>query len=491
MIKKLSKTFAPALLLIGSSIGQAAEKYNVLFIIADDLTATALSCYKNKACHTPNIDKLASEGTRFTNTYCQFPVCGPSRASFMSGYYPNATKSFGYASGRKPIGPDRATWSEHFKNNGYYSARVSKIFHMGIPGDIEKGTNGADDVASWTERFNSKAPEVFCEGKAVLLQNNPDRTKPVRGGNTLEYNIAEGGDLFHADGKTAAKAVELLAEHKGDPFFLAVGFVRPHVPFVAPAKYFEAYPFDKVKLPESVENDWDDIPQAGINYRTSPGMKLDEQMKKEAIGAYYASVAYMDAQLGKVMDALKANGLDDNTIVIFTSDHGFHLNEHEFWMKVGLMDESSRVPMIIKVPGQKPAVCSSFTELIDLYPTLSELCGLEVPKNIQGKSLAKVVTDPTYSVRNFAFSMNGRSYLIRNDKWAYIQHGEDASKGRQLYSVEDDPKQFTNLAKVEGYQETVAQMEGMLKAKLTEVRTNDLGLSYEPRKPMKSKKKSK
>ncbi|MFC4994113.1 sulfatase [Rubritalea tangerina] len=476
-----------SLLLLPLQAEDQKTQYNVLFMIADDLTATALSCYENKACQTPNIDKLASAGTRFTHAYCQFPVCGPSRASFMSGYYPHATKTFGYTSGRKAIGAERATWSQHFKNHGYQATRVSKIFHMGVPGDIERGTNGADDVASWSERFNSQGPEVFCPGKAVLLQGNPDGTKKVRGGNTLEYNIAEGDDLVHSDGKTAAKAVELIAQYKNQPFFLAVGFVRPHVPFVAPAKYYDAYPFDRVQLPESVDGDWEDIPKAGINYRTSPGMQLDDRMKREGIGAYYASVSYMDAQLGKVMDALEKNGLSDNTIVIFTSDHGFHLNEHDFWMKVGLMEESSRVPLIIKVPGQKPAVCHSFAELLDLYPTVSELCGLPVPEHIQGKSLKPVFEDPTFSVRDFAFSVNGKSLLVRNKKWAYIQHGEDASLGMQLYDMENDPKQFTNLAQQEGFKATVAQLQGVLKAKLEEVRSNDLGIDYTPRKKKRKK----
>lgn len=468
------------------------KKYNVLFVIADDLTATALSCYENKACKTPNIDALAAKGTRYSATFCQFPVCGPSRASFMTGYYPNATGVKGYTNGRKQIG-DKRMWSQVFKENGYYTARVSKIYHMGVPGDIEKGSDGADDPASWTERFNVKAPEVFAKGESELLQGNPDGSKPVRGGNTLELNKAEGGDIDHADGMAAAKAVELIKKHKDKPFFLAVGFVRPHVPFVAPKKYFLPYPHKKVVLPEKVEGDWDDIPRAGINYRTSKGMQLNEEQEKKGIAAYYASVAYMDAQFGKLMQALKDEGLEDNTIVIFTSDHGFHLCEHDFWMKVGLMDESSRVPMIIKVPGQKPGVCSSFTELIDLYPTITELCGLEAPKGIQGKSLAKTITDPAYSVRDAAFSINGNSFLLRTKKWAYIQHGEDASKGIQLYDMEKDPKQFTNLALKPEHKETVESFKQRLAQKLKEVRTNDLGIDYnkQPKKDQKKKKPKK
>ena len=447
---------------------------NVLFIISDDLTATALSCYENKACQTPNIDRLAAAGTRYTHTYCQFPVCGPSRASFMSGYYPHATGTFGYVSGRKNIG-DRATWSQHFIDNGYYVARVSKIYHMGVPGDIERGSNGSDDELSWMERFNSQGPEWKAPGDGELLEKNPDRTKSVKGGNTLELVKADGDDRVHSDGKTAKKACELLRKHKDEPFFLAVGFVRPHVPFVSPRAYYEPYDWNNIVLPEKVEGDWDDIPKAGINYKTSKNLNLDTEQEKKGVAAYYASVAFMDAQVGKVLDTLREEGLENNTIVIFTSDHGFHLCEHDFWMKVGLMEESARVPLIIKVPGKKPAVCDSFTELLDLYPTIAELCGLEVPERLQGKSLVKTLDDPTATVRDAAFCVNYKSYLLRTDGWAFIQHGKDGKLGLQLFDMKKDPKQFNNLAENPEYSKVVARFKKQLAAKLKEIGKNDLG----------------
>jgi choline-sulfatase len=457
-----------------SSFGAAKPRMNVLFIISDDLTATALSCYENKVCQTPNIDRLAAAGTRYTRTYCQFPVCGPSRASFMSGYYPHATGTFGYVSGRKNIG-DRATWSQHFIDNGYYVARVSKIYHMGVPGGIVRGDNGSDDKFSWMERFNSQGPEWKAPGDGELLEKNPDRTKPVKGGNTLELVKADGDDMVHSDGKTAKKACELLRKHKDEPFFLAVGFVRPHVPFVAPRAYYEPYDWDNIVLPEKVEGDWDDIPKAGINYKTSKNLNLDTEQEKKGVAAYYASVAFMDVQVGKVLDTLREEGLEDNTIVIFTSDHGFHLCEHDFWMKVGLMEESARVPLIIKVPGKKPAVCDSFTELLDLYPTIAELCGLEVPQRLQGKSLVKTLDDPAATVRDAAFCVNSKSYLLRTDGWAYIQHGKDGKLGLQLFDMKKDPKQFTNLAENPEYSKVVARFKKQLAAKLEAVGKNDLG----------------
>ncbi|MCK5280573.1 MAG: sulfatase-like hydrolase/transferase, partial [Cyclobacteriaceae bacterium] len=332
-------------IIVSASCSQPAKKLNVLFIIADDLTSTGVSSYENKACKTPNIDKLASEGVRYTRAYCQYPVCGPSRASFMFGYYPSASTTYGYVSGRENMGSDRKTWSQLFKDNGYYSARVSKIFHMGVPIHIEEGSNGTDDEASWTERFNSQGPEWKAPGDGELVQGNPDGTLPIKGGNVMTIVKADGDDLVHSDGKTAQKASEFIRLHKDEPFFLAVGFVRPHVPFVAPKPYFEPYPHEDVKMPEKVEGDWDDIPKRGINYVTSVNGKMNEEQEKKAVAAYYASVAYMDAQVGKVLKTLKEEGLEDNTIVIFTSDHGYHLGEHSFWMKVSLHEESARVPM--------------------------------------------------------------------------------------------------------------------------------------------------
>ena len=244
---------------------------------------------------------------------------------------------------------------------------------MGVPIDIENGSNGTDDEASWTERFNSQGPEWKAEGEAELVQGNPDGTIERRGGNVMTIVKAEGDDLSHSDGRTAQKACELISKHKNEPFFIAVGFVRPHVPFVAPKSYFDPYPFAKIILPEKVPGDWDDIPPRGINYVTSVNGQMNSEQEKKAVAAYYASVAYMDAQVGKLLTHLEDEGLEEKTIVVFTSDHGFHLGEHSFWMKVSLHEESVRVPLIIKVPGKKPQVCNSFTELIDLYPTLADL----------------------------------------------------------------------------------------------------------------------
>lgn len=462
------------------------NQMNVLFIISDDLTATALSCYGNAVCRTPNIDSLAESGTRFTRAYCQGTYCGPSRASFMSGFYPHATGVLGYKNPRQQIG-DRATWSQHFKNNGYYAARVSKIFHMGVPGGVEdhgpgRDYNGADDALSWTERFNSPGPEWRAAGEGETLEGNPDGNKPVVGGNTFVVVEADGDDLVHSDGKTAAKACELLSQNRDQPFWLGVGFVRPHVPFVAPKSYYPPYkPYSKHELPPKIEGDWNDIPKAGINYKTSKNMKMDLRRQKKAVGGYYASVAFMDAQVGKVLEGLKSAGLENNTIVIFTSDHGYHLGEHDFWAKVSLRDESAGVPLIIRVPGKQPAVCDSFVELLDLYPTVANLCGLEIPKHVQGLDISRMLDDPSHQVRDFAFSVAPmrKGFLIRGDRFAYIQYKEDAADGIELFDTRNDPKQYRNLANDKDYHDVVLQMQAMLASKLVAVRNNDLGVSGE------------
>ena len=497
----------PLLLAATSPFAAAAStpaRPNVLFIIADDLTSTALSCYGNTICRTPNIDRLAAQGTRFTRAYCQGTYCGPSRASFLSGYYPHATGVLGYTSPRPEIG-SRATWPQHFQQAGYTTARVSKIYHMGVPGDIEESErdhNGADDAASWMERYNSPGPEWRAAGNAETLENNVDGKKPAVGGNTMVVIEADGDDSVHSDGRTSAKAAELLerygreqkAARRGEarPFFLAVGFVRPHVPFVAPKAYFEPFlPYDKLPLPPKVEGDWDDIPKAGINYKTSVNMKLDVRRQKKALGGYYACVAYMDAQVGKVLAALRQAGLEENTIVIFTSDHGYHLGEHDFWEKVSLHDESSQVPLIVRVPGKKPAVSSSLVELIDLYPTTARLCGLEVPARLQGKDISRLLDEPGHVVRDAAFSVAPQSqgFLLREDRWAYFQYGEDAAQGIELYDTVKDPRQFTNLASQPEFAAEVSRFRQQMAARLRAVRQNDLGLSYDTAKQPKKKKK--
>ncbi|MFZ9746445.1 MAG: sulfatase [Opitutaceae bacterium] len=470
--------------LCAAPAGAAEPRPNVLLILADDLTRTALGSYGNPICRTPNLDRLAASSLRFTRAYCQGTYCGPSRASFLSGYYPHAVGVLGYNSPRAALG-ERATWPQHFRHAGYHTARIGKVYHMGVPGGVEdlgpgRDYDGADDPASWSERWNTPGPEWRAAGTGETLERNPDGTKPVMGGNTFVVVEADGEDDEHHDGKAAAKAVEFLRARRGrpEPFFLAVGFVRPHVPFVAPRKYFAPYlPYENLPLPPKVPGDWDDLPKAGINYKTSVNMQLDERRQRKAIGGYYASVSFMDAQVGRVLTALEAAGLADHTIVIFTSDHGYHLGEHDFWAKVSLLEESAQVPLLVRVPGRSPGVRDALVELLDLFPTTAALCGLPVPERLQGRDLAPVLADPGARVRDTAFSVapSSKGFLLRDDRFAFIQYQEDASAGIELYDLVADPRQYTNLARRPEHAATVAGYRERLHATLRAVRTNDLG----------------
>ena len=476
MLSRIYLVLAAVLMTCTPCLGNEGP-YNVLFIISDDLTDTALSCYGNTVCQTPNIDAIAKQGVRFTKAYCQGTYCGPSRASLMSGYYPHAIKMLGYKTPRPMIG-DRMMWPEFFRQHGYYTARVSKLFHMGVPGGIEQGGHGEDDQRCWTERYNSQGPEWKAAGQGWTLEGNPDRTVPVKGGNTFVVVEADGDDLAHSDGRTAEKAAELIKKHSQRPFFMGVGFVRPHVPFVAPKKYYKSFPYDSMKLPEKLAGDWDDIPAAGINYKTSKNMKMDLEQQRKAVGGYYASVSYMDAQVGKVMKALEESGVADRTIVIFTSDHGYHLGEHDFWAKVSLHDESARVPLIISVPGKQPAVCDSLVELLDLYPTMANLCGFKAPVRLQGKDISRVLDNPEYAVRDAAFSVNGKGYLLRTAEWAYMRYGANGNNGEELFDMVNDPKQYTNLVGKDKYQQKLESLRTAMDEKLASVLNNDLELTY-------------
>ena len=464
-----------ALLTSMASLDAAADKPNVVFIISDDLGSQSLGCYGNAQCRSPNIDALAGRGVRFTRTYTQYPVCGPSRAALMSGMYAQAigVTSNG-ASGKftENLG-SRPSMSQHFINNGYHAARVSKIYHMRVPGDITAGVDGPDHAASWTERFNCQAPEQWSAGEHDHLTSERLKPDPQR---SIHYGLGYGGAFYvvrgksdgaeQADHKAAVKSVELLEARAKDekPFFLAVGLVRPHVPLVAPASFFEPYVAKEMKLPTSVDDDWEDIPQAGISKNSArSGLKTSLQ-KQKVLEAYYASVTYMDAQVGKIVSAVDRLGLRENTIIVFTADHGYHLGEHEFWQKMSLHEESTRIPLIVHVPGKKPGTSPALSQQIDIYPTLAELCGLDVPGHVQGKSLVKGMDDPQHVVHESVYCLRGKNdHLLRTDRWALIRYGKG---GTELYDMKADPRQFVNLAAEPEHKGTLEELSGELEAKL-------------------------
>ncbi|NND98112.1 MAG: sulfatase [Pirellulaceae bacterium] len=424
---------------------------NVVFIVSDDLKASVLGCYGDKFCKTPNIDRLARQGMVFDRAYCQGTSCGPSRQSFMFSRYQ---------------GIGNVNLGQHFRQNGWYTARVGKIYHMRVPGDIIAGTNGQDVASSWTQRFNSPGLEAHTPGDYACLNlniftddlANRESTKMK---NRMFVSVRYKGDgSDQADHKSATKATELLAKHKDEPFFLAVGFVRPHYPMVAPHQYFDPYPWQKMEMPPTVENDLDDIPKlgrAGTISTTNPIGKYPDNQKR-MWSAYYASVAFMDHQVGRVINELDRLGLRENTAIVFTSDHGYHLGEHGFWQKSNLHEQVLRVPLIISVPDHPRGRSDSIVELVDIYPTLSQLAGLDPPTDVQGNSLVKILHDPTVIVKKAALSFN-RGHSLRTDKWHYMRYTDGTS---ELYHMDTDPHEFTNQATEPRYAATVEQLDQQL-----------------------------
>jgi uncharacterized sulfatase len=440
---------------------QSNERMNVLLIVSDDLN-THLGCYGHPVVKTPHIDRLAARGLRFERAYCQFPLCNPSRASFMTGLRPRTTTVEDNALHFRDVDPSIVTLPQHFKNHGYRTARVGKLYHYGVPNQI--GTPGLDDPPSWDVTVNPRGRDKDDEPRIFSLE-------PGKFGGTVSWLAAEGLDSEQTDGIGAAEAVRLLGELKaaGAPFFLAVGFYRPHTPYVAPVPYFDRYPLDVIMLSPTRHGGRDGVPAPALHVNP-PNYNMPDGVQRLAIQAYWASITFMDAQVGRVLDALERHGLAQNTVVAFTSDHGYHLGDHGLWQKMSLFEPSSRVPLVIAVPGAKSAGHSTraLAELVDLYPTLADLCGLPVPPALEGASLRPLFDDPARAdLKNAAFTQlkrgpNGpRGHAVRTDRYRYIcwDLGE---KGRQLYDLQADPLEVNNLAEDPAHAATVARHHRMI-----------------------------
>ena len=439
---RISKALICALILtttVAVSLGKepVGKVKNILLIMSDDLKASALSAYGNTICRTPNIDRLAKSGMVFERAYCQGLACSPSRPSMLRSIYPKSNAT-------------APTIGEHLQKHGMHTARVGKIFHMPVPHAQLDGSNGRDVAECWTERYNTKTAETFSPGLYRLLTSDivtrriegRDAKGPNRMWATVETDKEDGSD--QADYMVATKAVELLRERKkaGKPFFLGVGFVRPHFPMVQPKKFFDMYPQEKMKIPPQIAGDLDDIPPAGRG-PDGKGLNEMEQSRRRMWQAYYGSVTFMDEQLGKVLDELERLGLRDSTAIVFTTDHGYHLGEHGFWQKANLHEEVVRVPLIVSVPGINPGRTSSFVELVDLYPTWTDLLELPTPKGLHGKSLTTILRNPNAKVRDTALSIHNRAGGgLRSARWHYMNYD---GKGEELYDMIKDPDQYTNV----------------------------------------------
>ena len=448
-----------------SSTRQTAHK-NVLIIAIDDLN-NDLGSYGNQIVKSPNIDRLARRGVRFERAYCQFPLCSPSRTSMLTGLRPDSTKVYDLQTHFRTTVPNVITLPQYFKNNGYFTARVGKLYHYGVPRDI--GTNGLDDSLSWNTVRNPKGRDKTDEHLVINL--TPKRAL----GSALAYLAADGTDEEQTDGMVATEAVRLMEQGKNKPFFLAVGFFRPHCPYIAPKKYFDLYPPERITLPAHSPGDTTQYPREAFwTYPFNWG--LNETDRRKAIQAYYASITFMDAQIGRVLDALDRLGLTENTIVVLWSDHGYMLSQHGQWMKQNLFEESARIPMIVAAPGAKGngGVSPRPVELLDVYPTVTDWCGLPTPAHVAGFSMMPLLNNPKHAWSHPAITQvlrpSGMGRSIRTERWRYTVWN-DGRGPDELYDHQTDPLELKNRSA----DPTLDQIKQDLRVQLMEVRTESAG----------------
>jgi uncharacterized sulfatase len=441
----------------------AARRPNVLLIMADDLNDD-MGTFGHPLVKTPNLDRLAARGVRFDRAYTQFPLCSPSRVSLLTGFRPDKTRIYELQTNFRTILPAAVTLPQMFKRNGYLSARVGKIYHYGNPGDI--GTSGLDDPASWDLVINPRGIDKDEESKLTNLT-------PKRGlGSALAYYASPAADEEHTDGKVAAETIALLEKSKDRPFFIGAGFYRPHCPFIAPRKYFDLYPLDRIPAPKWSPGDVEKVP-APAWFTTPPNWDVSEQGVRETIQAYYASISFLDANVGRLLDALDRLGLSGNTVVIFISDHGYALGERGQWMKQMLFERAARAPLVIAGPGVAAKGQSSrrIVEFVDLYPTLADLARLAPPEGLHGRSLTPLLKNPRATwnhpaitqVQRGAVGTGFMGYTVRTEQWRYTEW-DDGKRGTELYDEKADPGELRNLAADPGRAKTVAEMQRLLRS---------------------------
>lgn len=473
-----------ACLVTGDRLSAAeAGRPNVLFLISDDLN-NMLGCYGDPRVKTPNLDRLAARGVRFDRAYCTFPLCGPSRNSLLTGLYPNSTGILANAQIFRQTIPSQQSMPQVFRNSGYFAARIGKLYHYNVPKSI--GTNGHDDPGSWEMELNPAGVDRLSE------EGNIFSLTPGQFGGTLSWYASPQGDAQHTDGLMADDAewvLERCAKRTDRPFFLALGFFRPHTPYVSPESYFKLYPENEMRVVPGVKEDQADIPPAGLGSYKKEQDQLTDDLRRQALQAYLASISFMDAQVGRVIAALDRLKLADNTIIVFTSDHGYHTGEHGLWQKMSLFEESARVPLLIVAPGVSVpgSAASSPISHVDLFPTLAELCGVPAPSNVQGQSLVPMLKDPGVKGRGWALtqvvrggganratitrdagSEGGRyfGYTLRTPRWRYTEWSE-GRKGRELYDHDADPNELTNLAEKQEHQQTAEELSRQLRSAVT------------------------
>lgn len=418
-------------------------KPNVLFIVVDDLR-TQLGTYGNAQMISPNIDQLAEEGVQFNTAFANIPVCGASRASFMTGLRPSTSRFKNYYTHMDKDAPYAITLPKFLKDQGYYTLTVGgKFFH-----------HGDDKVESWNEDIRLDGIESWRDYQ--LKANNELNKSPVDGGPAIE--CVDVPDHVYIDGRAADIAVEKLKQFKksGAPFFLGLGIVKPHLPFTAPKKYWDMYNPEEIVVPEAGNlptnapkaafHEWGelrayhDIPKEG---------KLSDAQARKLIHGYYAAVSYADAQVGKVLEELKRLELDENTIVVLIGDHGYNLREHGLWAKHSLFDHSIHTPLFFKAPGLKNGKnkIDKVVEFVDIYPTIMELCGFDGPDYLQGKSMVNLVNEDEKEWKNYAFSKYhaGNTIVKGNLYYTQFRNNKEEVFAEMLFDHTTDPDEMNNI----------------------------------------------
>lgn len=447
----LSQPLSRRALLAGSAtaaLAQAKRKPNVLFFAVDDLNVR-LGCY-GAPVRSPNIDSLANRGVRFERAYCQYPLCNPTRSSLLSGRRPPTTGIWENLTWFRKRMPDVVTLPQHFRQSGYVTAQTGKIFHGGL-----------DDDKAWDIGGTPlREPQPRTPTEQAERQKQADRW----------VDVADAGDS-QPDYRTATRAIELLKQLKKQekPFFLAVGFVKPHVPLIAPVKYFNLYDPEAIALPvDYAPKPTGDPPAYRANFDLFIRREATPELARQAIAAYYAATSFMDAQVGRVLDALDRMGLRDSTVISLFGDHGWHLGEKGMWSKMTLFEVALRAPLIVSVPGLRLAgeACSRIVEFVDLYPTLVEACGLPIPQGLEGRSLAPLLKKPWAKWNKPALSYLKRGEVlgvsVRTERYRYTEW-DQGRKGAELYDHGRDPHEAYNLAQDPKHAQTVAKLKPLLR----------------------------
>ena len=458
-----------------------ADKPNVLFIAVDDMRPE-LGCYGNKIVKTPNMDRLAARGIVFNHAYCQQAVCSPSRTSLMTGRRPDATKVWDLETHFRVALPDAVTLPQYFKANGYHCAALSKVYHKGFedgrswsePHWYPFGKSVDTDLADYTKQIVTRHDvnkEEYSKGTSPEDNDKPaDRKNGKKGKGGGAYEVSPKTEDELPDGATAAEAVKRLHDlkSKGQPFFLAVGFLKPHLPFVSPKKYWDLYDPNTIPLPTI-----DHLPVGCPEFAGHTNSELHAYQgvpKENPIPAdfaktlrhgYYAAISYTDAQVGKVLDALEKEGLAGNTVIVLWGDHGWQLGDHGLWEKHTNFEIAARAPLLISVPKQKTAgqKCNAPVEFVDVYPTLADLCGLPIPAGLDGSSLKPFIENPAAPSMKVAISQYPRNagktgggdvmgYSIRDDRWRctfWRERNGAKIVATELYDEVNDPAETVSL----------------------------------------------